>query len=185
MKIYLVVFLAVLLLFVLLGYPFKVCAKVHINLIKFKAFYSLKVMFIKLLCGTTYIEDNNLIIQNTHNLIYNSQQNTKKQMLIMQNIAKRISVAKLQVYFSGGVKNNAYQTAMLCGYAYAITSAMLAYLITKNNCINIFQDIDPQYSSDALDITLKCVLEISMLDVIGALIVSAFKFKEVLDDKTK
>ena len=176
--------MCVLLLFVLLAYPIKAVAKVHINLVNLKAFYSIKVLFIKLLCGTTYIEENRLIIQNSHNLLYNMK-DTQKQMVIIKNIVKRISVSKLQIYFSGGIKNNAYQTAMLCGYAHAITSALFGFLITKNNYINIFQDIDPQYNKDALDITLKCILEISMLDVIGALIVSMFSYKEKLSDKAK
>lgn len=184
MKIYLVVFLAVILFLVLLAYPIKAVAKVHVNLVNLKAFYCIKVLFIKILCGTTYIEDNRLIIQNSHNLLYNMQ-NTPKQMIIIKNIVKRISVAKMQIYFCGGIKNNAYQTAILCGYMQAITSALFGFLITKNNYINIFQDIDPQYNKDALDITIKCVLEISMLDIIGALIVSVFSYKEKLSDKAK
>lgn len=177
MKIYLVVFLCVLLLFVLLAYPIKAVAKVHINAINLKAFYSIKVLFIKLLCGTTYIEDNRLIIQNSHNFLYNMK-DTKKQMVITKNIVKRISVSKLQIYFCGGIKNNAYQTAIICGYAHGISSALISYLITKNNYINIYQDIDPQYNKDALDLTLKCVLEISLLDVFAALIDSKAKYKE-------
>ena len=55
----------------------------------------------------------------------------------------------------------------------------------KNNCINIFQDIDPQYNKDALDVTVKCVIEISILEVLAALIVSLFSYKEKYGDKSE
>ena len=184
MKICLVIFLCVLLFFILLAYPIKAVAKIHINLVDLKAFYSIKVLFVKLLCGTTYIEDNQLIIQNTHNL-FPPMKEPKKQLLIIENILKRISIDTCHLYFCGGIKDNAYQTAMVCGYIQAITVALFCVLITKNNCINIFQDIDPQYNKDALDVTVKCVIEISILDVLAALIVSLFSYKEKYGDKSE
>lgn len=165
-------------------YPFKISVKFHINAITKQAFYSIKVAFIKLLCGTTYIEDNHLIIQNSHNLIYTTQ-NKDFQTQLLKCILPQISVAKLQLYFCGGIASDAYKTAMLCGYIYSITSAIFTYFITKNNFINIFQDIDPQYGKDALDITAKAIIEFSLLDVIVSIIKANKKYKEILNEQTK
>lgn len=165
-------------------YPFKISLKLHINFVTKQSFYSIKVVFIKLLCGTTYIEDNRLVIQNSDNLIYTTG-NQKKQMEQIKQLVKKIVPAKLQIYFSGGIQNDAYQTAMLCGYIYAITSSIFTFCISKNNFINIFQDIDPQYNSNALDVTTKCILQISLLDVIVSLVVGNKKYKEKMNEQTK
>ncbi len=183
MKAGLVAFLVGLLLFLLLAYPFKINFKLHINFINLKSFYSLKVLFIKLLCGTTYIEQNNLIIQNTHNLVYNSSKDAQKQMREMTNIAKKIEISKVQIFFTGGIEDNAYQTAMICGYMYAISSALISYIITTNPYVDIFQDIDPVYNKNALDLTAKCILKISILDILIALLESRKQFKENKDGK--
>lgn len=155
----------------------------HLNLIEFKSFYSLKVLFVKLLCGTTYIQNNKLIIQNTHNLISALAKNKQQQMVQIKGFISKITIAKMQIFFSAGVQNNAYQTAIICGYFYSISSALAGYLISKNNYINIYQDIDPQYNKDALEITIKSIVEISLLDVFLALISSKIKSKEKYSGK--
>ena len=68
---------------------------------------------------------------------------------------------------------------MLCGYVYSISSALIAKLITKHNCINIYQDIDPVYNQDALDLTLKCLIQISILNVLSAVISAKKQYKEL------
>lgn len=181
MKTCLVVLLCILLLIILITYPFKVSVKFHINAITKQAFYSIKVAFVKLLCGTTYIEDNHLIIQNSHNLIYTTQ-NKEFQTQLLKCVIPQLSVTKLQIYFCGGISNDAYKTAMLCGYIYSITSAIFTFFITKNNFINIFQDIDPQYGRDALDITAKAIIEFSILDAIISIIKATTRYKEIIDE---
>ena len=179
MRIFLVVFFIVLLLLVLMALPLTVNLKVHVNFVNLKCLYSIKVLGIKLLCGTTYIEDSRLIIQNTHNKIKIPEGKMDEQMMIMKHIIKKISVDKLNLFFTGGIKDDAYYTAMLCGYVYSISSALIAKLITKHNCINIYQDIDPVYNQDALDLTLKCLIQISILNVLSAVISAKKQYKEL------
>ena len=178
MKTCLVFLLCLLLLLVLIVLPFSVNINMHLNIIEQKCFYSIKLLFIKLLCGKTYIDDSRLIIQNTNNLIYNNQKDANKQITQIKSIAKKITISQVDIFFSAGVKDNAYATAMLCGYTYAISSALVAVLISKNPYINIFQDVDPNYNKDALDITLKCQIQISILKIIFALISANKKLKE-------
>ncbi len=184
MKTCLIVFLSIILFVILITYPFKFVVKFHINILTKQAFYSIKVAFIKLLCGTTYIEDGQLIIQNSHNLIYTTQ-NKEFQTQLLKCILPQINVTKLQLFFSGGISSDAYQTAMLCGYIYSISSAIFSYFITKNNFINIFQDIDPQYGKDALDITAKAIIEFSLLDIIVCAIKATSQYKEIIHEQTK
>ena len=102
-----------------------------------------------------------------------------EQMIVMNQIVKKISVDKLNLFFCGGVKDDAYTTAMLCGYVYAISSALISKIITKHNCISVYQDIDPIYNEDALDLTLKCLIQISILDVLSALVSAKKEYKEL------
>lgn len=179
MKTCLIVFFTIILIILLITYPLKIVVKFHINVLTQRAFYSIKFIFVKLLCGTAYIQNKRLIIQNSHNLIYNTQ-NKEFQTQLLKCILPKIDITKLQIYFSGGIANNAYQTAMICGYMYSITSAIFSYFITKNNFINVFQDIDPQYGKDCLDITTKAIVQFSLLDVIIAMLGATKKYKEIL-----
>ena len=187
MKCYWWIFLIIAAIFILfvLTKKIKINFKFHVNLINLKSYYSAKVLFIKVLCGTTYIEDDNLIIQNTHNMIYSSEKDSDKQMIALMNITKKIIPSTTQIYFCGGIESNAYQTAMLCGFVNSISSIIIALLINSNPDITVFQDIDPIYESNALDLTIKCILKIRLLDVLVALMESAKQYKEKQDAKRK
>lgn len=178
MRIALVVFLVLILVYIVLALPFPIKFKCHVNGIKLLSFYSIKFWFFKVLCGKAYIEDNKFIMQNTHNHIYSNDKNAIKQQVFLKSIIKRISVHRAELYFTGGMQDDAYVSAMLCGYVQVISSALISVIITKNPFVNIFQDIDPTFNKDNLDFSAKILLEISILDILIAKHNANRRFKE-------
>ncbi len=171
-------FLLLIFIILILALPFKVKVKMHVNLINPQAYYSIKVAFLKLICGKAYIQSNKFIVQNTHNIFKTEGKMSKKEACIIKQIIKNINITRAEIYFTGGIKDDAYQTAMLCGNMYAISSAITAYLITNNNFINIYQDIDTDFNNDALDLSVSAIVELSILDIIFAVIIGSNKVKE-------
>lgn len=178
MKQLLIGFLIFLLVLLLLALPFKIKVKFFGDAVNMACFYSIKVAFIKLFCGKAYIEDNKFIMQNTHNLFMQSSEISPKEIEIIKQIVSSLKITRTEFYFTGGIDNDAYSTAMLCGNVYASTSAVVAYLITKNPFINIYLDVDTSFNRSALDLAVSAIVEISILDIIFALIIALKKYKE-------
>lgn len=178
MKIALIVIMSLLLVYVLLSYPFSFRLKVHADAINLVCFYSLKINFIKLLCGKSSITSSTLVTQNTHDLILAPMKSSPMQKAFVKQLLPKIKISKAEVYFTGGVESNACTTALLCGSVQILSSILTSALISSSPLINIYQDIDTDFTKDALEISASCVLQLSLNDIFLAFIASVFSKKE-------
>ena len=87
----LVVFI-LLLIFLLLCIPFNVAFGAHLNVVENKGFYSLKVLFIKILCGRMRIREGKLEFENNNDLLFTANSNEDFINKIFINILKVIKV---------------------------------------------------------------------------------------------
>lgn len=178
MKTALIVIMCLLTIYVLLSYPFSFRLKVHADAISMVCFYSLKINFVKLLCGKSSITGSTLVTQNTHDLILAPMKNSSMQKAFAVQLLPKIKISKVEIYFTGGVANDACATALFCGSVQILSSMLASALISADPLINIYQDIDTDFTNDALQLSASCVLQLSINDIIIAFIASLFNKKE-------
>lgn len=181
----LIVFLSLTLFLMILLFPFKIRFMTHINLLKKKAFYSLKILGIKLLCGRAYIdEDNKFVVENSINIIKN---NSNKDFILSfsKNFLSRMNVKKLELFFTGGLDNDSYSSAILCGVMSASVETLYSVLSLKYDHVRLYEDIKPTFNSTSFELTVDVVVSISLFSLVISLIkasLSSDKFKEMKNE---
>lgn len=178
-----VIIASILLVYFLFVFKLNIKIKLHLNLTNLSAYYSIKILFIKLLCGRTLIENNNLIIQNTHNLILKNDKEYKiKQGLFIKQLVKHISVPKIELFFDFGTQNDAYLSSMVCGQIQILFGSICAYILAKNKMAHTLESVSPKYNQDVCEFSTKCILAISLYEIIKSKIIANKQHKENLNE---
>lgn len=168
----LIVFFVATLILLLLVFPFKGRLMGHFNLIEMKGFYSFKVWRIKLLCGRVYLDEKNkLVIENTNNAIKDRYKDEFMKKLSAKLLTE-IDVKKVELFFTGGFKENSFSSAMVCGGASMLVSTIYSYLTQKYEDVRLFEDITPTFEKDSLELTFDFVISISLYQIIKSLVSS-------------
>ena len=108
MKTMLIVFFVANLIVLFFVFPFKVRLMSHFNLIEKKGFYSFKFWRINLLCGMIFVDENNKVnIENINNKFKDSYKEYYMKSFSM-NLLKALTVKKVELFFSGGIKENSF-----------------------------------------------------------------------------
>ena len=144
----------------------------HFNLIEMKGFYSFKVWRIKILCGRIYLNsDGKLKVENTNNAIKDRYKDALMKKFSL-TIMKLIEVKKVELFFSGGFKDNSFTSAIVCGSAKMIVNTIYGYLSQNYEDVKLFEDIKPTFGSDSFELTFDFVASVSIFQIIRALIKS-------------
>ena len=86
----------------------------HFNIFELKGYYCFKVLFFKFLNGRITMQNDGLKMENSVNFMdgyYNG--NFLKEL--SKQIIKRIDIKKIEVFFTGGVSNDSFTSAIMCG----------------------------------------------------------------------
>lgn len=179
MTIFIICLLSVIFLFLLFIFPLNTKIKLHIDFFGGKAFYSIKILWVKILVGTTYLYGGKIVIQNTHNLIFKEDKNIRqKEVYFIEEIVKQINISKLELYFDGGIKSNPFASAMICGNIDSIFCGISAYVITRHPLSHIIVSVSPDFQENTMELSVQSLLEISLLNIVVALIKGKRKYKE-------
>ena len=165
--------------------PVKTTLKLHLNLLSNKGFYSVKVFFIKLLCGRAQLSDGVIEYENTNDMFFNSNMDNRHLNLLLLELAKRINLNDFEIFLTFGVQQNAYITALVCGGVSGVLSAIVSFLRLKYKNMNQILDIDPNYKKDAFELTSTVTISINLLNVIIAWFKAKAKFKEMEYEELK
>ncbi len=177
MKFMLIVFF-VLFLLLLLVLPFKSRIMGHLNLTDKKGFYSFKIWKVKILCGRVYFNDENkLIIENTNNVIKNKYKDKLMQKFARQ-VMSEIEVKKVELFFTGGFKQNSFSSAMICASARLLMDLIYSYLSQNFFNVKLYEDIEPLFDEDLLELTFDFVATISIFKFIKSLIIAKLKLNK-------
>lgn len=171
----LIVFFIVSLLFLILIFPFKARFMGHFNLIEKKGFYSFKIWRIKILCGRIFVNNENKIqIENMNNKLKGGYENNFMKEW-GKKLLKVVAVKKVELFFNGGIKQNSFSSAILCGSANLLISLLYSFLSQTYENVKLYEDVTPTFDNNSLELTFDFVVEVSILQIITSLIKTKIK----------
>ena len=171
-------------LFLLFVFPMNIKLKFHIDAVKGKMFYSIKILGIKILIGTIFYHDGKIVVQNTNNLILMGDKEVrKKESLFIFQVIKQITISRLELYFDGGLESQPFVSSLVSGYIYSLFCGISAYIITRHPLSHINIKVNPTFNSTMLELSALSLLEISLLDIVVAKIKSQKQYKELKNGK--
>lgn len=180
----LIVFFIICLFFLIILFPFKTRMMGHINLVEMKCYYSIKSWILKLLCGKIYIENGKLEMLNEDTLL--SKNYNKKFMKIMTNeVLSKIDVKKVEIFFTGGFKENSFSSAIMCGTVLSLVQTLFGYLSLKFDDVKMYEDIDTTFDETSLELTLDVVVSISLFKLVICFLNSGNKIKKLKEIKNE
>jgi len=182
-EILLIVFTILLVGYVLV-YPFKVKTALHFNVFEGVGFLSVKAFCFRLFSGKFMLTDDGKFEMQKKG---KPKRKKKKPISLLYVyftvLAKRLAVKKFEWYFTCGSENDARFVSMLCGYILSIDSMLSAFLLDRYKHIKIFNDIDPIYDKDRLEISASVVITFSLLDMIIGVVIAYYKYIKLLVEK--
>lgn len=183
MKGILIVFFIALLLVLLFTLPFKVRFMAHFNLLDFKGFYSVKLLSIKFLCGMVYRENGKIKVENSADIFSGNMSKPFVRALIGE-MTKKIDVKKVEIYFTGGFKENSFSSAIVCGGVSSFVQTLYSVLSQKYKNVKLYEDVITTFKEDNLELTFDIAVSISLFQIAISLIKSLLK-KEVKEAKNE
>lgn len=177
----LIVFFILTLIIMAMAFPFKTRILMHMNFLNTKGYYNLKVMRLKLLTGRFYIDsDDGFVVENSIDLISSNYNKPFVKELTKQMIA-RLDVKKVEMYFTGGLKNDSYLSAVLCGTISSLINAGYSYISEKYENVKLYEDVEVTFFEDNLEMTFDIVISISLFSILKS-ILKANKIVKVKED---
>ncbi len=170
----LIVFFSVLLVMVISIIPFKIRLMGHFNIFELKGYYCFKVLFFKFLNGRITMQNDGLKMENSVNFMdgyYNG--NFLKEL--SKQIIKRIDIKKIEVFFTGGVSNDSFTSAIMCGSVSSVVETVFGILTQKYEGIKLYKDISPTFNENNLELTFDGVISISLLAIFLSVLATIFK----------
>ncbi len=182
MKGILIVFFIILLGLLISILPFKIRLMSHINLIEAKGFYSLKILFFKILTGRVYMENGAVVAENSVNIISDKMNNDFMKKLTKE-ILNQIEVKKIEIYFTGGFIDNSFASAILCGGISALIQTIYSFLSQRYDLVELHENVEPTFEENNLELTTDFVISISLFQIFISVLKSAFSSKKVKENK--
>ena len=186
MKSVLIVFFIVLFFVLIIAFPFKIRLAGHINLLEMKAYYCFKVWRFKFLCGKTEVDGFGKIkVENSNNMFSKDIDKDFAKIFIRQ-IAGRMDVKKIELFFTGGLEEDSYASALMCGGVSSVVYSLYGYLSQQYENVKLYEDITPTFSENNLELTFDAVMAVSLFKIMKSLISTKLKtnrFEEVKNER--
>lgn len=178
MKTILIIVTIILVLFLLIIFPFRVRFQGHVNLLANICVYSAKILFVPLLVGRCKVTiKDGLVFENAINKLANDEKHPHLMDIYTEQIIKRLVISKLDLYFTFGDSADAGVTAMVCGTMQTLSSILISVVLNRNKYASITQDIAPSYTEDVFELTAQLSLKISLLDVFKSYFIAKKVYK--------
>lgn len=153
----------------------------HFNLIELIGFYSLKVMKFKLLNGKMYYKNGKLYIQNSVNIIQEKLSKEFSQALTNE-IKSKIEVKKVEIFFSGGIAENSFSSAIICGGVSSAIQSIYSYLSQTYYNVKLYEDVDTKFGEDNMELTFDFVVTISLILILISIIKAINNKREYVNE---
>lgn len=179
-----IVFFVLCLVFLILIFPFKTRIMGHVNLLEMKCYYSVKSWIIKLLCGKIEMENGKLEMTNEETFLSGSYESgfIKK---VFGELLTRLDVKKVEIFFTGGFKENSFSSAIMCGTIVSIVESFYGFLSLKFDDVKMYKDIKPTFDENNLELTLDLVVSFSILGIVKSLLGAGRKINKLKEIKNE
>lgn len=180
----LIVFFVLCLIVLIVLFPFKTRIMGHINLLEQKCYYSVKSWMIKLLCGQIYVDNGKLQMNNLDTFLTGDIDKVfiKK---ISAEIIESLDIKKVEIFFTGGFKENSFSSAILCGMVLSVVETLYGYLSLSFDDVKMYKDITPTFDESNLELTLDIVVSISLIKLIQCFFKASNKVKKIKEAKNE
>ena len=180
----LIVFFAVLLFILIIILPFKIRLMAHFNLLELRGYYCFKILFIKFLNGRIISQNSELVMENSVNIM--SKGNNKEFMKQFGiETMSNIDVKKVEIYFTGGIVDNSFSSAILCGSVSSFVETVYSYFSQKYDCVKLYKDVVPTFNENNLELTFDMVIGLSLFGIAKSLILAQIKTKKLKENKNE
>ena len=177
------IFIVLLVLYILI-YPFKVKGAIHFNVFEEIGFISIKVFCFRIFSAKISLDENGKFHLQTPG---KPKKKKKKPKTLMASyfvtIGKRLEIKKFEWYFTCGSNENAQFVSMLCGYILSLDAILSAILLERYKHVKIFNDIDPIYNEDRLEVSSSVVVSFRLLDMIVGVVIAYKNYLKVLKER--
>lgn len=174
MKWFIVCFFVVVLVVILINIPLLFKCNSIISLNKKIFATSINFFVLNLLSLRLKITKNNKVkIETNKNL--KLPKITKFSSRFFKNIINEIMFKEINVLFSGGVKNDAFKTSILCGRVNVLTSEVFKMITYKNKKAKLFLNSIPNFNDDDFEMIIDVKINITIFNIIKAFVLTIFK----------
>lgn len=169
MKELLIVFFIFTVIIMAMAFPFKTRMMFHSNLLNAKGFYSFKIMKIRLLTGRFYIDDGDgFTIENSAD-IFSKNINKPFVKNLIKEMSKKIDIKKVELFFTGGFKEDSYSSAIMCGVVSSAVQTIYSMIYEKFEDVKLYEDVNVTFDSDNIDLTFDIVIKISLIAILKSI----------------
>lgn len=169
MKELLIVFFIFTVIIMAMAFPFKTRMMFHSNLLNAKGFYSFKIMKIRLLTGRFYIDDGDgFTIENSAD-IFSKNINKPFVKNLIKEMSKKIDIKKVELFFTGGFKEDSYSSAIMCGVVSSAVQTIYSMIYEKFEDVKLYEDVNVTFDSDNIDLTFDIVIKISLMAILKSI----------------
>ena len=150
----------------------------HVNLIDLKCYYSLKAWVLKILCGKIEMENGKLKMTNDETIFSKTYENEYVK-LVGREILSELDIKKLEVFFTGGFKENSFSSAIMCGVMISFVETLFGTLSLKYDDVKMYKDIKPTFDENNLELTLDVVVSISLWRIVWCMLNAGKKINKL------
>lgn len=162
-----IVFIIIILLVYQLTLKLKVFYNVKLNLGKIQLkFFDLNVLDLQFQIKPKYVMFTNKKGNNYYIPIDFSQESIQEYNNFQEILFKKTYFKKMSVYFNFGLKDNAFASAMACGYADILTKIIYSVVKTKKSELVLNTKVYPSFNSNVIKFGIKAKISISIYDLL-------------------
>lgn len=100
-------------------------------------------------------------------------------------IIARLDVKKIEIFFTGGFKENSFSSAIICGSILSIVETLYGGLSLSFDNIKMYKDIKPTFDEDNLELTIDLVVSISLIKILNCFFRASKKTKKLKEMKNE
>lgn len=157
----------------------------HFNVFEVKGFYSIKIWRFNFICGKIYSDPDGKIKTENSIGVINKDYDKNFIKLLALNLLKRLDVHKVEIFFTGGFKENSYSSALLCGSVSSMVQSLYSYLSQQYDYVRLYENIVPTFNENNLELTFDIVLSISIFKIFVSIIKSNFANNKLKESKNE
>lgn len=157
----------------------------HFNVFEVKGFYSIKIWRFNFICGKIYSDPDGKIKTENSIGVINKDYDKNFIKLLALNLLKRLDVHKVEIFFTGGFKENSYSSALLCGSVSSMVQSLYSYLSQQYDYVRLYENIVPTFNENNLELTFDIVLSISIFKIFVSIIKSNIANNKLKESKNE
>lgn len=185
MKSILIVFFIVVLIMLIMFFPFKVRMMSHTNLIELNCFYCFKLWRLKFLCGMAKLDKKGEIeVENSNNLFDGDIDKLFAKKLVIV-LMEKINVKKIELFFSGGFVEDSYTSALVCGGVTSIVKSLYGYFSQRYDNVKMYEEITPTFHETNLELTFDIVISVSIAQVLSSVFKANKQKNKILEEQNE